>query len=116
MGFTWTNNISAGIVAEYTVLSEIREHTDWLDDNLSCVTHYATHYLTQYAVDDASYYSGHDGTKYTTDLAGHDGVVYSGNLTGNNGGNDAGQETGGYSNVQNSYCMGQVHDRTCRSR
>ena len=81
MGFTWTTPIDVGDEIFELAMQEIRDNCDWLDDNISCLIHYATvydpHYgsylTTQYTDNRAAERSANYASNYSPHCAGQTG-------------------------------------------
>lgn len=72
MAFTWTAPKGQGLYLLKSVLTEMRDNADYLDDNQpSCVTHNGTRYDAEYVDERTSNYSADCSAAVTVDYSGY---------------------------------------------
>jgi len=57
MAFTWTTPINTGDQILELALEEIRDNTDYIDDNPTCLTFLGTVYVNDYGTYDTTFYT-----------------------------------------------------------
>jgi len=63
MAFTWTTPIEQGDQILELALSEIRDNTDYIDDNPTCLTFLGTVYTNDYGTYETSFYTDYNGSE-----------------------------------------------------
>lgn len=58
MSFTWTKVIGVNNLSTAEAVQEVRDNTDYLKDNPTCLSHNSTVYSTHYTLNDYSQYAG----------------------------------------------------------
>lgn len=72
MAFTWTQSITQYTNVERADIQEIRDKTDWLDNNVAyCGSNYTTYYATHYTTYRSAHYITYNASNYSAYCTSH---------------------------------------------